>query len=150
MSAKKAPQGEMYAKWKRESNRAVGREGDEEDVRGDPNSGVVRGGRGRGRWRIASGSSLEDGEGAVAGSSKGRERDRNGRVIRSELRTKDQIRKAKTKVRTCVHVRGVVCGLKHKSPTDSIISSRGLTLHGLNDTLEPLDMDGVWKYALLA
>lgn len=105
MSAKKAPQGEMYAKWKRESNRAVGREGDEEDVRGDPNPAVVRGGRGRGRWRIASGSSLEDGEGAVAGGSKGPERDRNGRVIRSELRTKEQIRKAKTKVRAWIETK---------------------------------------------
>ncbi|CAM9456488.1 unnamed protein product, partial [Ectocarpus sp. 12 AP-2014] len=42
VKAKNAPQGEIYAKWKRSSNRQVGREGDEEESRGG-NAGASTG-----------------------------------------------------------------------------------------------------------
>ncbi|CAM9169059.1 unnamed protein product, partial [Pylaiella littoralis] len=46
VKAKNAPQGEIYAKWKRNSNRKVGREGDEEEARGAADSGASTGGGG--------------------------------------------------------------------------------------------------------
>lgn len=103
VSAKKAPQGEMYAKWKRSSNRKVGREGDEEESQGTPGSGVLArgGGVGRGRrggWGGGGAGSVEGDEAALPGVAQGLQRDKDGRLIRDELRTKDQIRKAKKKV----------------------------------------------------
>lgn len=86
VNAKSTKQGELYAKWKRNSNRTVGREGDEEDFGGLSNEGASKypGGRRLG----GSGK----GGGAAAGQQGG------DRVVRDELRTKAQIRKAKQKV----------------------------------------------------
>lgn len=90
MSAKSTKQGELYAKWKRNSNRTVGREGDEEDSRGPSNEGVSRTPGGR---RLG-GSGKRVGAAAAAGVGQ----QGGGRVVRDELRTKAQIRKAKQKV----------------------------------------------------
>ena len=81
--AKSAPQGELYAKWKRNSNRKVGREGDEDDQSRAPEA-TVSGGRGR-RGRLDHGTTNE-------GTGDG------GRGAKDELRNKAQIHKAKQKV----------------------------------------------------
>lgn len=87
MNAKSTKQGELYAKWKRNSNRTVGREGDEEDSGGPSNEGVSKSEGGRRRL-----GGPGKGVGVAAGQQGG------DRVVRDELRTKAQIRKAKQKV----------------------------------------------------
>lgn len=113
MKAKNAPQGEIYAKWKRNSNRKVGREGDEEEAGGAADSGASTGGGGgwgsgggrgrRGGWGDAGsgggawgGGGDEGGGGVKAGRGA---KEQGGRVVRDELKTKGQIRKTKEKVR---------------------------------------------------
>lgn len=115
VKAKNAPQGEIYAKWKRASNRQVGQEGDEEEARGG-NAGASTGGGGgwgsgggrgrRGGWGDTDGGAWGEGEeggGVKAG------KDRGGRVVRDELKTKGQIRKNKQKVCSLFVVVVVFC-----------------------------------------
>lgn len=104
VKTKNAAKGEIYAKWKRATNRKVGREGDEEEALMPSNfSGAAAGGRGRrGRWATA--GSIEMDESAVTSGGKGPQKDKNGRLIRDELRDREQIRKAKTKVRVTLTV----------------------------------------------
>lgn len=119
VKAKNAPQGEIYAKWKRNSNRQVGREGDEEEAKGggaSVRSGASTaggagwgsgGGRGkRGGWGDAAGGGwggdeAGGGERGAKGAGRG-PTEQGGRVVRDELKTKAQIRKAKEKVRSRV------------------------------------------------
>ena len=109
VKAKNAPQGEIYAKWKRNTNRKVGREGDEEEARGAAAGASTGGGGGwgsgggrgrRGGWGDTNaGGGAWGGEEAAAGGKAGKEP--GGRVVRDELKSKAQIRKNKKKVRLC-------------------------------------------------
>eukprot|EP00752_Nemacystus_decipiens_P002961 g2751.t1 len=102
VKAKNAPQGEIYAKWKRNSNRKVGRDGDEEEARGGAGASTSGGGGwgsggGRGRrggWGDTFRGGGEEEAGAAAGKGA---REQGGRVVRDELKTKGQIRKNKQK-----------------------------------------------------
>lgn len=107
VSSKKAAHGEIYAKWKRSSNRKVGREGDEEEaslkgtVSGGGGGWGSGGGRGRrGGWGEGAGGAWGSEEITGGGEGNGKAQG-DGRVVRDELRNKDQIRKAKAKVCVC-------------------------------------------------
>lgn len=126
VKAKNAPQGEIYAKWKRSSNRKVGREGDEEEARGAGNGASSAGGGGwgsgggrgrRGGWGDTAGGggggggeawgAQEAGAGRAEGAGRGA-KEKGGRVVKDELKTKGQIRKAKQKVRS-KHASVAIC-----------------------------------------
>lgn len=104
VNAKNAPQGEIYAKWKRNTNRKVGREGDEEEARGGGAGASTGGGGG---WGSGGGRGRRGGWGDTGGGAWGGEepaggkggKEQGGRVVRDELKTKAQIRKNKKKVR---------------------------------------------------